>query len=308
MKILLTHDGSEMADVAVPRVAALSQAYGPETTVVALCITPTHSGTGSAEWADASSSLDRIRRSLEDHGLARVSTTVAPGAPGPLIVETAEQLQCDLIVMSTSGHSGHKQFLGSVADYVVRNSRRTPVMLCRPEPAGREPFKRFLLPLDGSDENAGAVALALRLAPLHDARIVLLRLTDTIEQLRSMRTPAGYILSSDIAPRQALEQIIAAEHESAKRELDADMRQLHAAGLTDAAVVVTPGTPGQTIVDTAEQLGCDLIVMSSSGRGRREGAQVLGSVADHVLQHVAHAVVLLVPPEADGSRRVVLEI
>ena len=302
MKILLTHDGSEMADVAVPRVQALALAAGPQTEVVALCITTSHADAGSAESTEAARSLDRIKRALGARGVREITALVLAGSPGSLIAETAERLNCDLIAMSTSGHSGPKQFLGSVADYVVRHSRGIPVMLCRPEPANREPFKKVLLPLDGSELNAGALVQAQRIASMTGAGIVLLRLVDTVEQIRSITTPAGYELGADVAADGALRQIIAAEHAAAQRELGADATRLRDAGLADVSVVITPGTPGETIVETAEQLGCDVIVMSSHGRGRRDGARLLGSVADHVLQHVAHAAVLLVPPAGGGAR------
>lgn len=296
MKILLTHDGSVMADNAAPRVEALASAAGPDTEVVALCITSTHAEAGSEEATEAAKSLDRIKRALAMHGTEKVSPMVLAGEPGPLIVETAEKLGCDLIAMATSGHSGPKQFLGSVADYVVRNSHRIPVMLCRPERPDRPQFKKMLLPLDGSALNASALTRAQELAASTGAGIVLLRLVDTAEQLRAMRTPAGFELSAYVVTGDEMNRILAREHEDARRELDADAARLRAAGIGEVTVVTTPGTPGETIVTTAEQLGCDVIVMSSRGRGSREGARVLGSVADHVLAHVATGAVVLVPP------------
>lgn len=295
MKILLTHDGSVMADVAVPRVRALALAAGPQTSVVALCIVPAHATPGSSEANEATRSLERIRRALSEQ-VHDVTAQVLAGTAGPLILETAGKLNCDLIAMSTSGMSGEKQFLGSVADYVARQSQHTPVMLCRPEPAHRQLFKKILLPLDGSDLNASAIEEAQRLASTTGAGIVLLRLVDTVEQLRSMTTPAGYSLGVALPREDSLIEAIEAERADAQRELDADATRLRGAGLGDVTAVVRPGQPGETIVATAEELDCDVIVMSTAGRGRREGTRILGSVAGHVLQHVAHAAVLLVPP------------
>jgi nucleotide-binding universal stress UspA family protein len=178
VKILLTHDGSTMADVAVPRVRALARAAGGGTEVTALCITRTHAAEGSSEAVEAADSLDRIRRALDPQA---VTPMVLAGEPGPLIVETADGLGCDLIVMSTSGQSGSKHFLGSVADYVARHSQRVPVMLCRPEPAGSTHFVRILCPLDGSHLNADALSAAQALASATGAALVLLRLIDTTD-------------------------------------------------------------------------------------------------------------------------------
>jgi nucleotide-binding universal stress UspA family protein len=299
MKILVTHDGSEMADVAVPNARALTLAAGPQTEVTALCITTSRAHEGSEEAVEASRSLERIQRALAP---LDVTAMVLAGTPGPVIVATAEQLACDLIVMSTSGHSGSKHFLGSVADYVARHSQHIPVMLCRPQPAGTEHFKHILLPLDGSTSNAEALDEAARLGSMTGAGIVLLRLIDSIEQMRTLTTPAGYALSSDLADDTTLEQLIAAERDSAQRDLDRAAARLRDGGLSDVAVVIGTGAPGERIVETAGELSCDVIVMSSQGHGKRGASRLLGSVADHVLQHVAHAVVVVVPSASASAQ------
>jgi nucleotide-binding universal stress UspA family protein len=297
VKILLTHDGSAMADVAVPTVHTLANALGDAAEVTALCITSSHASPESTEARDADESLDRIRRALEPHP---VTLMMRGGSPGPLIVETAEELGCDLVAMSTSGMSGSKHFLGSVADYVARNSHEVPVMFCRPAVAGTKHFRKILLPLDGSPQNAGAIAETQRLGLATGASVVLLRLTDDAGDLRSVRTPAGYALSTDIMDDATVERVITAELEIARSELAEVANQLRQAGLQDILAVVMTGTPGETIVRAAETRGCDVIVMSSHGRGRGPGAQLLGSVADHVLQHVGEATVIVAPPP-DGA-------
>jgi nucleotide-binding universal stress UspA family protein len=55
-------------------------------------------------------------------------TIVREASPRPAIVAAALELDCQLIVMGTHGHSGLEHLLlGSVADYVVRNSK-VPVL------------------------------------------------------------------------------------------------------------------------------------------------------------------------------------
>jgi nucleotide-binding universal stress UspA family protein len=56
---------------------------------------------------------------------------VREGSPRPLIVESAVELQCQMIVMGTHGRSGLAHLLmGSVAEYVVRHSK-VPVLTVR---------------------------------------------------------------------------------------------------------------------------------------------------------------------------------
>lgn len=58
-------------------------------------------------------------------------TVVREASPRPTIVEAARELNCQLIVMGTHGRSGLAHLLlGSVAEYVVRNSV-VPVLTVR---------------------------------------------------------------------------------------------------------------------------------------------------------------------------------
>ena len=52
-----------------------------------------------------------------------VETIFTEGAPGHEIVRVAEELNADLIVLGTHGHSGWKRFtIGSVAEFVGRHA------------------------------------------------------------------------------------------------------------------------------------------------------------------------------------------
>ncbi|HJT00468.1 MAG TPA: universal stress protein [Terriglobales bacterium] len=58
-------------------------------------------------------------------------TMVHEGSPRPAIVDAALELDCQMIVMGTHGRSGLAHLLlGSVAEYVVRNSK-VPVLTVR---------------------------------------------------------------------------------------------------------------------------------------------------------------------------------
>lgn len=150
--ILTTHDGSELAEVAVAHVEAIAAAFGSRVTVlrvidtvgeVMMHMAPTAMESQgavvadlaedvvAAERANAEAELAGVAAAIRAAGAAEVSVAVAEGAPGEAIVETATQRGCDLIVMTTHGRSGLKRaVLGSVADYIVRNAP-CPVLLCR---------------------------------------------------------------------------------------------------------------------------------------------------------------------------------
>jgi nucleotide-binding universal stress UspA family protein len=84
--------------------------------------------------------LDAIAARLADCGLTKVEVVIGTGKPGPTIVETARNEDCDLIVMSTHGRSGiPRLFLGSVANFVVNHVEKAAVLLVRPAKAASNP-------------------------------------------------------------------------------------------------------------------------------------------------------------------------
>lgn len=58
-------------------------------------------------------------------------TVIREASPRPVIIDAAVELKCQIIVMGTHGRSGLAHLLlGSVAEYVVRNSK-VPVLTVR---------------------------------------------------------------------------------------------------------------------------------------------------------------------------------
>ena len=79
--------------------------------------------------------LEAFSEEAKTNGSAEAAVTdevlIKPGAPAEVIVETAQEQKCDLIVMGTRGHSTLADVLiGSTAKWVVRNSP-IPVLVIR---------------------------------------------------------------------------------------------------------------------------------------------------------------------------------
>jgi nucleotide-binding universal stress UspA family protein len=84
----------------------------------------------------------RLSRLLEELHAAEAHAIVQIGVPYQAIVETADRLGAELIVMGTHGRSGVSRFLaGSVAERVVRMAR-CPVLTV----SGRKPRSRARRP------------------------------------------------------------------------------------------------------------------------------------------------------------------
>ena len=151
--ILLTHDGSELADVAIPHAIDVARAMGARVLAlhvverigdVIMHVTPAGEWMASSpnmveiaeqvvaeERASASSQMEHVTAALRAGGVSAVRTAIVAGPAGPTIVEVAKREGADLIVIATHGRSGlGRALLGSVADHVVRNAP-CAVLLCR---------------------------------------------------------------------------------------------------------------------------------------------------------------------------------
>lgn len=137
-RILVAYDGSELGKKALETAARIAgQDPGIELHVVnvlePLNVPAYNPGIvdlwerrrESAEilMAEAKELLEPIAKSVKTH--------IKDGSPGESIVNTARELQCDLIIMGSRGLTGIKElFLGSVSHYVAQRSD-CPVLIVK---------------------------------------------------------------------------------------------------------------------------------------------------------------------------------
>jgi nucleotide-binding universal stress UspA family protein len=139
-RILLTLDGSELAEQALPHAVTQAERFRSELVLLRVVGPFPQAGvlwqedikrTEKQAIAQAQNYLERIAITIQDRVLV-AKPTVIRGQPGLAIVRFAETNGVDLIVICTRGRSGLSRWLmGSVADRVVRGST-VPVLLVRP--------------------------------------------------------------------------------------------------------------------------------------------------------------------------------
>lgn len=154
-KILLTLDGSPLAQQAIPHALSLAKQTGAEVVLLEVIdseaqmimqasgatIEPIPVGQISAEIAheaveaqrnEALAHLQTVKSAMEAEGVKNVTTVVREGAPGPTIVAAVAEFACDVVVIATHGRSGFKRaIMGSVADHVARHTPTASVLLVR---------------------------------------------------------------------------------------------------------------------------------------------------------------------------------
>ena len=144
-KILVSLDGSALAEAALPHAQALASDEDAQIVLLRVAADP------AAEFSFSDPSIaDQLIKELEAETLRylqsvrgklqkagfRTSFLIRQGHIAETILHVASEIDADVIVMSTHGRSGVKRWLlGSIADRVATHSQ-VPVMLIRPRPAG----------------------------------------------------------------------------------------------------------------------------------------------------------------------------
>lgn len=207
------------------------------------------------------------------------------GVPAKEIVQHADQISADLLVMGTHGREGFERLvLGSVTEKVLRTTRR-PVLTVPPPPVshlgGAPLYKTILCPIDFSDASTRALEFALSLAKEGDARLILL-----------------HVIEGFVDPSQLGENVHFTVPEYS-RHLETDaMRRLKAAVPDQARVWckpeehVTSGKAYREILRMAADIGVQLIVMGAHGSNPMS-AWLFGSTVQHVVRQATCPVLTL---------------
>ncbi len=135
-------------------------------------------------------------------------------------------------------------------------------------------YRNVVVAFDGSEGAQAALEVAAGIAEAGGASLTLVRSVEA-------EGVAGIALAADPDP----ERIAAARHslESAAANLDPQLAP---------SPWVTSGPAGEAVASVAKEIGADVIVTGSRGRGR-VSRTLLGSVSSHLV-HEAHCDVLVV--------------
>jgi nucleotide-binding universal stress UspA family protein len=142
-------------------------------------------------------------------------------------------------------------------------------------------FKHILVPVDGSSTARMAIDKALAIAQAFKSAVTLIYVID----------PYAFTgVGTDFSYGQA--EYLSAATKEADEAISAATKVFEAHGIAVTGSVVEGHSIYRAILDTAESLNADLVVMGSHGRRGLEKL-VLGSVTAQVLSH-AHLSVLVV--------------
>ena len=244
----------------------------------------------------ASSRLVDLKGRAERRGLA-VTTRMATGIPSEEVIAAARAEDSDLIIVGTRGKTGLAHILlGSTAERVIRGAP-CPVLSVRTEQADIEhegvlarpvTLERILVPVDFSDCSLDALEYAIVVAQQAKASLMLLHVLEPVSYGLDFTLNESHQSESSTWTKR-LEELISS-HQHTRVPMEFRLRG---------------GLPSDSILDCAQTLSCNLIVMGTHGR-RGISHTISGSVAESVLRK-SHCPVIAVrsPKSRSDHRRVI---
>ena len=233
--------------------------------------------------AQGEEELQRQIERLGADGPDLAGSKVKIGAPHRILVETAEEMGADLIVVGATGSGPFAaELLGSTADRVLRKAP-CPVLIVRGElPV---PPRRVLAPVDLSTLSGDSFRCGLQLL----ARLV-----------GSAEVQVQAVLALSLLDALAFRQRTGMSVEQAAQHVGAQLQRFVLENRSDlpfpVETAVLPGEPRLEILREVEEHPVDLLILGTHGRGGMDRL-VLGSVASTVARK-APCSVLVIPPEA----------
>lgn len=224
---------------------------------------------------------DRVR----ERGLTP-RTAIRAGRPYRQILDYADAEDVDLIVMPTHGRTGlERLLLGSVTARVIRLSD-VPVLTACPNAELRYPYRRVLVPTDGSRCARAALDVAVTLASVAEVPLTALSVVEGSRNDANVRSSA----SRDRIDERAHDAV----------ETAADVAR--EASISDVSTAVVHGTSvNEEIEAHVAENPIDLVVVGTHGRTGID-RYLFGGVTEKLVRTADVPVLTVREPDEVGRR------
>jgi nucleotide-binding universal stress UspA family protein len=232
----------------------------------------------------AKSTLAEAKAILEDK-CNSVSTEIATGPPAMMIDEIARDDHYDMTVVTPHKHTlPGKVFLGSVSSKVLKHVKNT-ILIARPKEGSTKTIRRVVMGIDGSDQSKYALRESVkRFSIRKDTEITLLHAV-AVADVMKMVSPIEYITM--------VENNLLLEGETYIAE---GQKILAEEGYDNVQTVMKEGDPTHEILNLAESIDADLIVIGAQGRTAVQHF-LLGSVSHKIATGSKCSTAIVKPPK-----------
>jgi nucleotide-binding universal stress UspA family protein len=307
-RILVPLDGSPRAELILTQIARILRREDSEIILLRVVDIPEAVGRISLALL-RQKELEEAQKYLHDLILRfgdkaeKIHARVAEGWTAEVILETARTEGATMIAMSTHGRTGLARWaLGSVAEKVARASD-VPLLLVRSfrrsakgdlEPLIPQelPFRRILVPVDGSATSMSVIGPAEKFAHLYESEVLVLHV------LPPYMPPGAMLPGMEAAFPLTRPEPTPPEEDLATKNAAARFRS---SGFNVTRLSVE-GEAATEILGLSLNRSVDLIALATHGRSGL-GRWALGSVAERVLRSTEVPLLLVRAPSAAKPAR-----
>ncbi len=292
MKILLPTDGSEYSETAAKFLKRLNISQNDEITILHVISDEPFQDNEDYYYAKikeikqliAPKILDSVMNLLKSVP-AKINTALVNGYPDKCIVDAAVDSNADIIIMGPKRLKGIKsRIVGSVTKSVSIISPK-PVLVIKPTQGESSDTIKILFTTDGSD-HAKKAGETLTLMPFHDnTEITILHVITPV----FYDVPDKFMTKIDESYKEDFRKYSSAELEESQKII-AQTAEYLSNKFSNIEKLTKIGDPSDEILQTANELNADIIVVGSKGMGGFRG--VVGSISRYILS-VAECSVLI---------------
>ncbi|MFG1359103.1 universal stress protein [Xanthobacter pseudotagetidis] len=286
--ILLATDLSPRCDRALDRAVILAKQWNAELVIVHVLETSASEGADLTvpSWRRPPDPASVARRQLQmDVGevAARARIVVEAGDPAEVTARVADERGCDLIVTGIARDELLGRFLlGTTVDRLLRRSR-VPLLVVRSRAS--HPYRHVAVATDFSEPSRHALEVALRDFP-----------GDAFSLFHAYDMRVSPLMDDAKAYRGQMQEAARQKAAAFLASMDLD-----AATRTQVRTFVEFGEPATVLRQGVKDLGVDLIVLGTHGRGALLEVLV-GSVAKDILDQVpCDALLVRTPDRAEAQ-------
>lgn len=282
MKILLATDGSENSEKAAEFLNRLDLTHEDEIIVLHVISKVPFKDDRQSYYESLKKIKEEIGSKILDSTInklkvnGRISTSLIDGYPDKMIVDTADELKADLIVMGARGIKGIKSLLlGSTTRSVSINSTK-PILAIKSSPRESKGGIKILYATDGSKYAIETGRLLTAIPFPENTEITIFNVIST----SFIDIPERYWMEVDDKIKEEIAKIREAEFAIADRIIE-EAKSLLREKFSKITVSIKFGDPSLEILSASEALNADIIAVGSSGIRGFKG--MLGSVSRSVL-------------------------
>jgi len=211
--------------------------------------------------------LEKIAKKLEREFGIKITAATTSGWVREQILQTADKIKADLIIMGTHGVKGFREFLVGSNTFRVVNESKCPVLSVQHYSKNTQ-FKNILLPFRDKPHSREKVDFGIRIAELYEAKLHILGI-DTAQSKLSYK--------KILLEAEQIKQI------AEKREITSNIK------------IFSKGYTSDLILSQAKKIKADLIIIMSDLDRSRISQLIMGPICQQIVNH-SPIPVLSIPP------------